>query len=186
MVKIAKMKEELHVVDERLRTIRLSRSDSHEDTQRFLRRFPEALVALDDSSFPDGAFSERVPAGLPDDAITAIRKKFGPGFLRTRFWWSFIDGIRFDPEAPVYDVEAGGKVYRWEVNIGNGALPVVYEPAVLRQLFRDIGLKVKLFWEPNGPRYFRLMKAEMEIELSEHFMSVPDSRHSRARSRDRD
>jgi len=59
------------------------------------------------------------------------------------------------------------------IYIGDGSLPVVYEPPVLR-LLRDAGLQVKLSWEPNGRRFFRLNEAQMEMELSEHFMAVPD------------
>jgi len=184
--KLAAMREELHVVEEKVRQIHLTQHDPGEEIQRFLRRFPEALVALDDSAVWNGAFSERVPVHLPDNVTTIIRERYGTGFLRKRFWWSFSDGVQFDPEGPVYDIEPDDTVFVWEINLGTGTLPTVYEPAVLRQLFRDIGLKVKLFWEPNGPRYFRLSVARMQVELSENFMRVPDSRCSRARSRGTD
>ena len=54
------------------------------------------------------------------------------------------------------------------------------------RVFNDIGLKVKLYWEPNEVRFIRLIKARMKMELSEHFMAAPDSIPSHARNPDMD
>ena len=112
-----------------------------------------------------------------------IRSKFGAGVIRCSLNAHEDGTAELVEQGPVYEIDAENNVWTWRIDVGDWGSTLIVEVDRFRQLLRDLGVTITLFWKPDGRGHFVLDYGRLQITLGENVSNDHSSRCSRARSR---